>query len=267
MAAEGISMRTIVLATQKGGSGKSTLTIGLALAAQQAGHNVRLIDTDPQATLSSWQCRRGLVEPLVEPIYIADDLDQRLLALERGGVTLTIVDTASGMSKATIAAIRYADLCLVPARLCVADIEATKPTLSLVRTWNKPFAFVLNQTPVRGQRITIASSALGEVSLDVADVLAQPFIVMRNDHQDALGAGLAVSEYAPLGKSAEEVRDLWQWVEARLNRAPTADERLGDRSQAAVMPATASPNRTARTTAMLPALAWGEAGAPWDSCL
>ena len=48
-------MQTIVLATQKGGSGKSTLAIGLALAAIRAGHNVRLIETDPQGTLSNWK--------------------------------------------------------------------------------------------------------------------------------------------------------------------------------------------------------------------
>src|SRR5437016_3382842 len=115
-------MRTIVLATQKGGSGKSTLAIGLALAALKAGHNVRLIDTDPQATLSHWQCRRGLAEPLVEAICNADDIDRRLHALERGGVTLTIMDTASGVTAATKAAIRSAELCLIPARPNIADI-------------------------------------------------------------------------------------------------------------------------------------------------
>ena len=51
-------MYTIVLATQKGGSGKSTLAIGLAVAAQQAGHRVRVIETDRQGTLSKWQARR-----------------------------------------------------------------------------------------------------------------------------------------------------------------------------------------------------------------
>ncbi len=56
-------MHTIVLATQKGGSGKSTLAIGLALAAIQAGHTVRLIETDPQGTLSNWQSRRPYAEP------------------------------------------------------------------------------------------------------------------------------------------------------------------------------------------------------------
>ena len=211
-------MQTIVLATQKGGSGKSTLAIGLALAAIQAGHTVRLIETDSQGTLSSWQSRRIYAEPMVEPIYSAGEIEQRLQSLDRSGVTLTIVDTAGGVSAATAAAIRYADLCLIPARPSVADIEATAPTLSIIRGWNKPFAFVLNQTPIRGQRVTNAATALDDkAALDVSGVLAQPFIVMRNDHQDALSAGLAVSEYAPASKSADEVRCLWQWVETKLN--------------------------------------------------
>jgi chromosome partitioning protein len=43
-------------------------------------------------------------------------------------------------------------------------------------------------------------------------VLALPYIVQRNDHQDALGVGLGVTEYDPRGKAAEEVRGLWRWV-------------------------------------------------------
>ena len=123
-------MQTIVLATQKGGSGKSTLAIGLALAAVQAGHTVRLMETDSQGTLSNWQARRVDTEPVVEPVYSAGEIEQRLQALDRSGVTLTIIDTASGVSAATTAAIRYADLCLIPARPSIVDIEATAPTLS-----------------------------------------------------------------------------------------------------------------------------------------
>jgi chromosome partitioning protein len=218
-------MHTIVLATQKGGSGKSTLAIGLALAAIQAGHSVRLIETDSQGTLSNWQNRRPYAEPIVEPVYAAGDVEQRLQSLDCNGVTLTIIDTAGGTSAATTSAIRYADLCLIPARPSVADIEATASTLSVVRAWNKPFAFVLNQTPIRGQRLNNAATALSEeAALDIAGVVAQPFIVMRNDHQDALSAGLAVSEYAPAGKSADEIRGLWQWVEAKLGIALTVQE-------------------------------------------
>ena len=211
-------MHTIVLATQKGGSGKSTLAIGLALAAIQAGHSVRLIETDSQGTLSNWRSRRPYAEPLVEPIYVAGDVERRLQTLDRDSVTLAIVDTSAGISAATTAAIRYADLCLIPARPSLADIEATAATLSLARAWNKPFAYILNQTPIRGQRLNNAATTLSdEAALDVDGIVAQPFIVMRNDHQDALSAGLAVSEYAPASKSAEEIRGLWQWVEAKLN--------------------------------------------------
>lgn len=210
-------MQTIVLATQKGGSGKSTLAIGLALAAIQAGHSVRLIETDSQGTLSNWQSRRPYAEPIVEPVYAAGEVEQRLQSLDRDGVTLTIIDTAGGISAATTSAIRYADLCLIPTRPSIADIEATASTLSVARAWNTPFAYILNQTPIRGQRLAHAANALGD---DMAGIVAMPFIVMRNDHQDALSAGLAVNEYAPGGKSAEEISALWQWVDARLGNAP-----------------------------------------------
>ncbi|ABD87774.1 AAA family ATPase [Rhodopseudomonas palustris] len=210
-------MHTIVLATQKGGSGKSTLAIGLALAAMQHGHAVRLIETDPQGTLSNWRRRRANAQPVVEALASADDVAQRLATFDRAGVTLTIIDTAGGIHALTEAALACADLCLIPVRPSVADIEATVPTLAAIRGCNRPFAYVLNQTPYRGQRIGHAATTLtDEAALDAAGVLALPYIMMRNDHQDALGAGLAVSEYAPNGKSADEIRGLWQWIEARL---------------------------------------------------
>jgi chromosome partitioning protein len=218
---EGPAMHTIVLTTQKGGAGKSTLAIGLARAAIDAGHNVRLIETDQQGTLSSWQARRRHAEPRVDPVYAAGDIAEWLDRLAGEGVEVAIVDTAGGVGAATSAAIRNADFCLIPARPNVADIEATAVTVAEIRRAYRPFAFVLNQTPLRGQRIAGAADALGVTALDIPDVVAQPFIVMRTDHQDALSAGLAVSEYAPSGKSAEEIRSLWYWVEARLGIAAT----------------------------------------------
>jgi len=217
-------MHTIVLATQKGGSGKSTLAIGLALAARQAGFSVRLIETDPQGTLSNWRRRRTETEPVVEPIYQASNIEPRLKMLAESGLQLAIVDTAAGLSAATTAAIRHCDLCLIPARPSVADIEASASTLSVARAWKRPFSFVLNQTPIRGQRIDTAANTLAEeAALDLADVLARPLIVMRNDHQDSLAAGLAVGEFAPGSKSADEIRGLWQWIQIRLNLSITSN--------------------------------------------
>ena len=222
-------MQTIVLATQKGGSGKSTLAIGLALAAIEAEHTVRLIETDSQGTLSNWQSRRPYAEPTVEPVYAASDVEARLQSLHRDGVTLAIIDTAGGVSAATTAAIGYCDFCLIPTRPSVVDIEASTATLGVARAWQKPFAFILNQTPIRGQRLSNAANALAdEAALDLAGVIAQPFIVMRNDHQDALSAGLAVNEYATSSKSADEIRGLWQWVEAKLRIAVTDDQELAN---------------------------------------
>lgn len=261
-------MDVIALATQKGGSGKSTLAIGLALAAQRAGQLVRLIETDPQGTLSNWQSRRGIAEPLVEPVYRAEGIELRLQSLRRGGVTVAIIDTAGGQSDATTAAIRACDLCLIPARPSIADIEAGASTLNTVRAFGKPFAFVLNQTPTRGQRIDNAATALGgKATLDLADVLAQPFVTMRNDHQDALRAGLAVSEYAPSGKSADEISRLWQWVAARLNGNFAHDETAGE--------ATTFPTRLRRlqvrdggaTPASYRLSESDESSEFWDACL
>ena len=228
-------MHTIVLATQKGGSGKSTLAIGLALAASEAGHTVRLIDADPQGTLASWQRRRTGNEPIVETVSSYTQVEQRLQAFVQSGVTLTIVDTAGGLAALTSAAIRGADLCLIPVRPSHADIEAAAPTLSNIRSYDKPFAFVLNQTPSRGSRIGNASSALGdEATSAIGDVIASPFIALRNDHQDALGHGQAVTEYASTGKSAEEIRGLWRWIDGKLATIALADEQriLADEADA-----------------------------------
>jgi chromosome partitioning protein len=221
-------MHTIALVSQKGGSGKSTLAIGLAIAAMQDGHRVCLIETDPQGTVSNWRRRRARSEPAVETVIAGFEIEQRLPLLRHSGVTLTIIDTAGGESSTTAAAIAASDLCLIPARPSPADIEAAAPTPGAVRRLDKPFAFILNQTPARSPRLDSAATALGEaaasrhemsfneMSLDAMGVLARPYIVLRNDQQDALGAGLAVTEYALEGKSAEEIRSLWRWVWSKL---------------------------------------------------
>jgi chromosome partitioning protein len=53
-------------------------------------------------------------------------------------------------------------------------------------------------------------------SLNSLGVLALPYVGQRNDHQDALGAGLGVTEFAQEGKASEEVRELWRWVLKKL---------------------------------------------------
>src|SRR3984957_13124298 len=115
-------MQMIVLATQKGGAGKSTLAIGLAVAAMQAGHAVRLIDADRQRTVANWRRRRVNAELVVESVAGAGEIERRLQIFDRSGVAVTIMDTAGGSNPLTTAAIRCADMCLIPARPSPLDI-------------------------------------------------------------------------------------------------------------------------------------------------
>ena len=204
-------MHTVVVGTQKGGSGKSTLATGLAVAAMEDGQRVGLIETDPQGTVSKWGRRRGNSEPSIARVSSGIEIERVLRFLKRDGYTLAMIDTAPTDNALSISAFSVADLCLIPARPSPADIEAALPTLSAIRKLDKPFAFVLNQTPARSFRLSEAAMALNAVG-----ALALPYIVQRNDHQDAMGAGLAVTEFAPDGKAAEEIRSLWSWIWKQL---------------------------------------------------
>jgi chromosome partitioning protein len=204
-------MYVLALVTQKGGSGKSTLSVGLAVAAMANGARVALVDADQQGTIWRWKERRGEAYPRVERVSDPAQIDPALARLEAEGIRLTIIDTAATNNATALRAIARSDLCLIPARPSPADIEASAPTLIAVRRLGRRFALVLNQTPARGGRLSEAATSLNSLGH-----LALPYIVQRNDHQDALGAGLGVTEYAPDGKAAEEIGELWRWVLEKL---------------------------------------------------
>lgn len=205
-------MRIVTLATQKGGSGKSTLAISLLVAAMEATPT-RGLDLDPQGTLAAWGGRRGGRDPrIVRVAPPTANLDKALQGARSDGIGLVIMDTPGADMPLSSVAIRAADLVLIPARPSVADIEAARPTVSAVLRIGRPFAFVLCQgAPQKSARLSEAANALG-----VLGALAGVPIAMRADHQDALAAGMGVTEYAPEGRAAGEVRELWHWVEAKL---------------------------------------------------
>lgn len=204
-------MRVIAFVTQKGGTGKSTLTASMAVAAGEAGERVAALDLDPQASLSHWSERRTAEFPLVDRTT-PDKLTQALHALAGHGYTVVVIDTAGIDSPAATAAMRVADMSLIPARPSLADIEATKPTYAALSRLGRPYAFVLNQCApqLRGGRAADAANALR-----LLGVMAQPMIALRADHQDAFAFGLGVTEHAPQGKAADELRSLWQWVSSK----------------------------------------------------
>jgi chromosome partitioning protein len=212
-------MFVLALVTQKGGSGKSTLAVGIAVAAMGNGERVAIIDADPQGTTSKWIERRGHPYPRVVRIADPAEIEGALVSLEAEGIWLTAIDTAATNNALAMRAIASADLCLIPVRPSPADIEAAIPTLIAIRRLNRRFAFVLNQTPPRGCRLSEAATSLNSLG-----VLALPYVGQRNDHQDALGAGLGVTEFAQEGRASEEVSELWRWVLKKLVEGSLDDE-------------------------------------------
>src|SRR6201981_2048462 len=204
-------MYVLALVTQKGGTGKSTRPVGLAGAAMENGERVAFVEADPQGTISKWKERRGNPYPRVVRVSDPTDLERTLSRLEAEGIWLAIIDPAATNNGLAMRAIARADLCLIPVRPSPADIEAAIPTLIAIRRLKRRFAFVLHQTPPRGCRLSEAARSLNSLG-----VLALPYVGQRNDHQDALGAGLGVTEFAQEGRASEEVRELWRWVLKKL---------------------------------------------------
>jgi len=212
-------VHVLALITQKGGSGKSTLAVGLAGAAMADGERVALIEADPQGTIARWKERRANPDPRLERLADPAEIEPLIARLEAEGIWLAIIDTAATTNALATRAIAHADFCLIPARPTPADIEAAIPTLIALRRLNRRFAFVLNQTPPRGCRVSEAGTSLNSLGC-----LALPYIGQRNDHQDALGLGLAVTEFAKAGKAAEEIRGLWGWVLQQLTKESSHHE-------------------------------------------
>lgn len=207
-------MKVIALVTQKGGSGKSTLCVSLAVAAQEAGHAVCILEIDRQATASQWsQTRKG--EPPEVAQVPADKLEATMERVGQGAYDFVFIDTPGIDSPGTNSAIRLADLCLIPCRPTPADLRGVGPTLATIQRLEKDFAFVLNQTPPKSYRVRDTAEGL-----KVLGMLAEVNIVMRNDHQDAMGTGQGVTELNPDGAAASEVRQLWAWVENRTKDLP-----------------------------------------------
>lgn len=198
-------MKVIAFVTQKGGAGKSTLAACLAVAAESAGEKVFLLDLDPQGSLASWGKSRKADSPAVDVVTPAK-LSAALSAIEKNGYTLAMLDTAGADAPATTAAMRTADLCVIPSRPTAFDVRATKVTRDNLETMGRAYIFVLNQCPpsARGTR-----AMDGKRTLEMMGMVASPAIANRVDFQEAALQGLGVTELNPAGKSAQEITELW----------------------------------------------------------
>jgi chromosome partitioning protein len=205
-------MRVVSFVSQKGGAGKSTLAISCAVAAEQDGYRVLLIDLDPQGTAEAWFQDRNAETPQLVAAAAAD-LPEALARARKAGFDFVLIDTPGRDEPAVATAIRLSDFCVIPCRPSPSDMKATPPTFATIQRLGKPAAFVLTQAPPRGPRIREAHVGLGMLG-----PVAPVHLVSRHSYQDAQGAGLGVTEYEPDSKAAGEVRQLWAWLLRKLKK-------------------------------------------------
>jgi chromosome partitioning protein len=205
-------MKVISFVTQKGGSGKTTLTINCAVAAIKTKKKVLIIDMDAQGTAEAWYQDREEESPQLVRIS-GNDLEEAIDLAKIQKFDWILIDTPGRDEPAVAAAIKVSDFCIIPCRPSPADMKATPPTKDTIRRLGKTAAFVLTQTPPRSFRIKEAERGLG-----VLGTVCPVTIVLRNAYQDAQGAGLGVIEFEPKGRAAEEVTNLWNWIVKKIGK-------------------------------------------------
>lgn len=200
-------MRTVSLISQKGGAGKTTLALALAVAAERSGVSTVLVDLDPQASAGRWGDLREAETPVVSCTPAAR-LNSVLRAAHREGAGLVIVDTAPHAADAALVAARACDFALIPCRPATADLVAIGASIDLTRIARKPAAVVLNGAPVANPLTEQALEAIGGY-----DVTACPVIIhQRIVHVHAFTEGLSAIEREPRSKAAGEICKLYDWI-------------------------------------------------------
>jgi chromosome partitioning protein len=206
-------MYTIVAASQKGGSGKTTLSGHLAVEASRAGAGeIALIDTDPQGSLAAWWNARTSPAPQFVKAGMPD-LEAALEGLRRAGVKIAVIDTPPAITQSISMVVAHADLVIVPTRPSPHDLRAVGATVDIAERHNKPVIFVINAATARA-RITGESA----VALSQHGTVAPVTIHHRVDFAASMIDGRTVGEVVPESQSAKEISDLWAYIQGRLSR-------------------------------------------------
>jgi chromosome partitioning protein len=209
-------VRTLAVLSRKGGAGKTTVALHLAVAAWQSGRGVLLADCDRQGSAQDWRRERQGGGPVVfstkTPALFATQQ-----AARRAGRDLMVIDTSPSGSEDLADAVRCADFCMMVLRPTFLDVRAIRETAELVARFGKAGAFVINQAPPR--RAGREMACVGDTVAQLA-ALGRPVMPIglrsRIAYQSAVAEGRSVQEADPRGAAALEVGGLWREVEARL---------------------------------------------------
>ena len=205
-------MYTVALIAQKGGTGKTTLAVSLAVAAGQVGMTSIIVDLDPQATACNWKDRRKGEGPVVidaQPSRLAAALEKAA----ENGVDFAVIDTPARSEQSALAAAKAADLVIIPCRPQAYDLETIPNTLEILTlAGNKPAVAILNAVPAVGDRHEQARGFLNRLRVPVCPHT----LGHRAVFGDAGAVGLAAQEYDSRGKGAAEILQVYKYILSTL---------------------------------------------------
>jgi len=197
-------MKTLAIIAQKGGSGKTTIAVHMAVCAMRQKLHTALIDLDPQGSAYDWFLSRADNNKLNAVQATAGQLAALLKQAKTGGADFVIVDTAPHSDSAAAITAQLADFVLIPCRPARFDLKAISSTMEIVKLAKKPAAAVINAAP-RGRLAEEAKEALTQQGITVVDTVLQ----QRAAYSHAVIDGRSVHEYEPDGKAAEEIDELF----------------------------------------------------------
>jgi chromosome partitioning protein len=208
-------MRTVAVISQKGGAGKTTLALHIAVAAERAGYSTVLVDMDSQGTLEAWGDWRK-EEP---PVVISAKTPTLAKTLEKAaahGAELAVIDTPPVAEAEARTAAKAADLVLVPCRPNAFDLHSIRTTADLTRFAGRPAFVIFNAGPVSAARMYAETAEIvTELGMRVGDAR----FCERATFRHATGSGKSAQEIEPTSKAAQEVADLWTWICKQVDMA------------------------------------------------
>jgi chromosome partitioning protein len=204
-------MQTIIINSQKGGSGKTMLSAHLSTQAERDGDGpAYLIDTDPQGTLTKWHSLRVAEAPQrVEVPFTA--IRKGLERLKERGASYCFVDTAPSREADVLSLLQLADLVIVPVQPSPSDIWSAAATFQLLKAERIPFVFVMTRTKTNAS-ITAQSVAL----LSKFGEVAPTFVADRTGYAASMTDGRTAQELTPKGPAALEMAALWKDIKALI---------------------------------------------------
>lgn len=200
-------MKTLAIVAQKGGSGKTTLAVHLAVCAIRRKLKPALIDIDPQASAHKWNESRPDDRKLDATRADIGQLPAFLRQARAGGIDLVIIDTAPHSDQAAAIVTQLADLVLIPCRPARFDLDAIASTLQITKVAKTPAAVVINAAP-RGKLAEEARAALQQEGITVIETVLHH----RAAYSHAVIDGRSVHEYEPEGKAAAEIDELYNHI-------------------------------------------------------